>query len=328
MFLPDRVVRSHRVITLRGTRPAAVHIRRGRIAGVLEYDEVLPGSPIDDVDGVVMPGVVDTHLHTADIECETRSALAAGVTTIVLAAAGVDERRRVVEGRCAVDVGFWSELRPGNSSPSSQEGALGFHCGRVAEEAMPEIRKLDATLLVHPELPHQWFGRRTTEAGAVTKLIEMTGKHGTRTHVHLSAWEALTPLFFAQQARVPITAETSASRLTRAAGERERKNREYLWAALATGLIRVLVAGGESLGAIWSEARARGYTLEQVVEWMCRAPAQLAGLTRKGKIDAGYDADLVVFDPDRGAIERTYLRGADTADGKALHGRLLSPGAN
>jgi len=87
-----------------------------------------------------------------------------------------------------------------------------------------------------------------------------------------------------------------------------------------------------SLPVTWTEARARGCTLSQLAEWMCRKPAQLAGLSRKGVIDAGFDADLVVLEPDaawtvsqqsldgspvtpyvgrqlHGIVERTYLRG-------------------
>src|SRR5262249_21243538 len=90
---------------------------------------------------------------------------------------------------------------------------------------------------------------------------------------------------------------------------------------------------GLSLAATWTAARSRACTLEQLARWMCRAPAQLAGLTRKGRIDVGYDADLVAFQPDlefvveataygsaadeipytgrrlRAVVERTYLRG-------------------
>ncbi len=36
------------------------------------------------------------------------------------------------------------------------------------------------------------------------------------------------------------------------------------------------------LTAIWSQARARGHTLDDVVAWMASGPAALAGLTRKG----------------------------------------------
>jgi allantoinase len=155
---------------------------------------------------------------------------------------------------------------------------------------------------------------------------------------------------------------------------RERENREFLWAAVAHGLIHMVVSdhadgrrqanGGFgacglpslqfSLPATWTGARTRGYALHQVVDWMCRAPAQLAGLTRKGQIDVGYDADVVVLDADAeftveaalldglhqrtpyigrrlwGVVERTYLRGVEVYSRSRVcgppRGRLLVRG--
>ncbi|MCX2730689.1 allantoinase AllB [Saccharopolyspora sp. NFXS83] len=212
--------------------------------------------------------------------------------------------------------------------------------------------------------------------------------------LHLSSSDALPMIASARADGVKITVETCPHYLSFTSEEipdggtqfkccppiREARNRELLWKGLVDGIIDCVVSdhspctpelkrfdsgdfgvawGGVSslqlgLSAVWTQARVRGRGLAEVVDWMSRKPAEVAGMRRKGAIAVGHDADLCVFAPDdafvvdvgklrhrnpvspyhgrplSGVVRGTWLRGrrivGPDVETTGPHGRLLNRG--
>jgi len=208
--------------------------------------------------------------------------------------------------------------------------------------------------------------------------------------LHLSSSDALPMIASARRDGVKLTVETCPHYLSFVSEEipagatqfkccppiREAGNRELLWQGLADGVIDCVVTdhspctvdlkrfdigdfgvawGGIaslqlSLSAVWSEAKPRGYSLNDVVRWMAENPARQVGLHTKGHIALGYAADLAVFAPDEafivdvaklqhknpvsaydrrplaGVVRTTWLAGKRIELDEDPRGRLLSRG--
>ena len=88
--------------------------------------------------------------------------------------------------------------------------------------------------------------------------------------------------------------------------------------------------GAETLGTLlYSEGVASGrIDLERFLKLVCSGPASVFGFERKGRLEAGADADFVVFDPkaewtlDEGAMH--YAVGWSPYHGRRVRGRVIS----
>ncbi len=287
-------------------RPAAVVVAGGVIESVAE--KAPPRVPVVDVgESVVMPGLVDTHVHVNEpgrtewegFETATRAAAAGGVTAIfdmplnsvpaTTSAEALRAKMAAARGKCFVDVGFWGGVVPGNVGElvaMKDLGVRGFKCflvpsgvaefdhvgGRELTQALREIARIGAVLLVHAEDPSgirpaagdfrdyaTYLASRPARAedDAVALLARLCRETGARIHVvHVSSAGAIPPIARARAEGLPLSAETCPHYLFFAAEEipdgatefkcappiRDRANRERLWAGLESGAVEMVVS--------------------------------------------------------------------------------------
>ena len=187
--------------------PALIVEEGGRIAEVRAWNDVPTGTALHDFgDHVLLPGLVDTHVHINEpgrkewegFWTATRAAAAGGVTTLVdmplncvpetIDVAALEAKRAAAEGKAWVDWATWGGVVRGNAKeilPLAEAGVPGFKCFLIdsgvegfawvdegeLRKALGELRGTGLPLLAHAEAPGPIDARAqewkaTTEAGS------------------------------------------------------------------------------------------------------------------------------------------------------------------
>src|SRR5262249_46968678 len=130
----DLILRSRRVVTGGPERAASIHIEGGTISRISPFDAAPPNTPLVDAgDLVIMPGLVDSHVHINEpgrtewegFATATRAAAAGGVTSLVdmplnsipptTTVENLQTKQAAAAGKCWIDVGLWGGAVPGNA---------------------------------------------------------------------------------------------------------------------------------------------------------------------------------------------------------------------
>jgi allantoinase len=165
-------------------QPATIFIKDGVISDVI-FDKSPNANDYGDT--VIMPGVVDVHVHINEpgrtewegFDTATKAAAAGGTTTVVdmplnsspvtVTLENFQQKLEASKGKFNSNVGFYAGLIPGNTQHLEamiKAGVLGVKCFLVhsgidefpnvtrkdLEEAMPILAKYNIPLLAHCEL--------------------------------------------------------------------------------------------------------------------------------------------------------------------------------
>lgn len=190
-------LRCREVVTPAGTRAATVIIKDQKISAIQHYDESpnnLSACPIIDIEGVLIPGLVDSHVHINEpgrtdwegFDTATHAAAAGGITTLVdmplncipvtTTASALDAKLDSIVDKLWVDCGYWGGATADNLAelPALLDaGVLGvksftIHSGIDEFQSVDEGQLLNAMRIVAKEgllhLVHAELDPRSSES--------------------------------------------------------------------------------------------------------------------------------------------------------------------
>jgi len=184
-------------LLIRGATPLpTIGITGGKIAG---FEDGTAREEIDATGLVVLPGVVDAHVHFNDPgradwegwETGSRAALAGGVTTVcdmplnstppVVTVEAFDAKRAAAEARSACDFALWGGLVPGHVDdlePMAERGVMAFKAF-MSHSGIDDFPKADlatlragmkrASALGLPVAVHAEFDRDMPRSGTTVR---------------------------------------------------------------------------------------------------------------------------------------------------------------
>ena len=179
-----------------------------------------------------------------------------------------------------------------------------FHVLHVSTAAETELLRDHRGLITAEACPHHLFFN-TDDYARLKSLVQMNPSIKSPVD-NAGLWTALN------DGRIQVVATDHAPHTL------EEKDRPYPQSP--SGLPAV-----ENSLALMLDAAHRGLcTVEQVVSWMCDAPARVWDIVNKGRITPGYDADLVLVDLQKSATihnhEQATKCGWSPWDGVTLTG--------
>jgi len=334
----------------------------------------IEGEKIECEGLVVLPGMIDVHVHFRDLkeaykedwQAGGEAAVKGGVTTVIdmpnndppaITSEVLREKRLRAEGS-AVDFYFHGGISAEDLEKITKlsreprvvsfkiymgetTGGLQIARRSLQKEAFQRVAETGKILAVHA----QRLG--SPEALDVEIALDLAVNTGVRLHLcHLRTREGVQLAYDAKREGVDVTLETCPHYLYFTEEDAKEKgallkvnpplatgeDREFLWEALAEGIIDILASdhaphtleeksrpyerapfglpGVEtSLPLMLDAVDQSRITLERLVEAFARKPASRFGLAHKGEIAEGKCADLIVVDLERHArIERKGLK--------------------